>query len=185
MKKIITVAVALLATLGVFGQKPSLMRPRMELVNVETETNGTVNTELEVFYMDDESPRVYYMSVGNLGIGGDIVQLELNPVYELFIPLGNTLEEAIAKMEEIKDFYKQPRHSTMELPGIYAVGYPGGNVRTVKLTRRQMLSSKLVEFSIPVEGDESLVWATYIGRNDFGGLLTSLKVYKKLHPKVK
>jgi hypothetical protein len=31
----------------------------------------------------------------------------------------------------------------------------------------------------------TLVRATHIGKNDFGSLLGSLKLYKKLHPKEK
>ena len=123
MKKIIlTIALVCLAVLS-FGQN-KVLRPRIEIVEVETEIDEAFTTELEVFYMNDENPRMYYLSLGHLGIGTDIIQLQFDPVYELFIPLGGTLEEAIAKMQEIKNFYKAPRKSTMELEGSFAVAYP-------------------------------------------------------------
>jgi len=158
----------------------------MEIVQSEEEAiDGLVRTNLEVFYMADEEPRTYYLSLGRLGLGGDIVQIEVNPLFELFIPLGNTLEEAIAKMEEIKDFFKQPKLSTMELTGSYALAYPTDELVTITLTRRQLIVSKVVEFSIPAPGSDTVVQATYVSKGEFGGLTTSLKIYKKLHPKEK
>ncbi len=182
MKKfLVALAFASVAILS-FGQNKSIIRPRMEIVKTETEVNGTFNTELEVFYMNDENPRMYYASLGNLGIGGNIVQLEFDPIFELFIPLGNTLEEAVAKLEEIKGFYKMPKKSSTELSGMFSVAYPTGDPVTVTVTRRQGIS-KLLEFSIPVSGSENLIRATYLSKSDIGGLLTSLKIYRKMHPK--
>ena len=132
MKKIIlTIALVCLAVLS-FGQN-KVLRPRIEIVEVETEIDEAFTTELEVFYMNDENPRMYYLSLGHLGIGTDIIQLQFDPVYELFIPLGGTLEEAIAKMQEIKNFYKAPRKSTMELEGSFAVAYPTKEISLPKL----------------------------------------------------
>ena len=182
MKKfLVALAFASVAILS-FGQNKSIIRPRMEIVKTETEVNGTFNTELEVFYMNDENPRMYYASLGNLGIGGNIVQLEFEPIFELFIPLGGTLEEAVAKLEEIKGFFKMPKKSSTELSGHFSVAYPTGDPVTVTVTRRQGIS-KLLEFSIPVSGSENLIRATYLSKSDIGGLLTSLKIYRKMHPK--
>ena len=106
MKKlIITIALAFLSVFA-FAQTSKVLRPRIEIAQVETEDIKTV--AMEVFYMNDESPRMYYLSLGNLSIGGHIVSIEMDPLFELFIPLGNTLDEAIAKMEEIKAMYKMP-----------------------------------------------------------------------------
>ena len=98
MKKTILLIVLAFIGIGAFAQKSSLLRQRMEIVELESETS---NVNLQVFYMNDENPRVYYLSLGNLGVGIDLVQIDFDPVFELFIPLGGTLEEAIAKMEEI------------------------------------------------------------------------------------
>ena len=54
----------------------------------------------------------------------------------------------------------------------------------LKVTRRQFIT-KVMEFSLPTTADVTLVRATHIGKNDFGSLLGSLKLYKKLHPKEK
>ena len=178
MKKlIITLALACVAVLA-FGQQKKVLRPRLEVAQVESD-----GLEIEVFYMDDESPRTYYLSLGNLGIGGHLVSIDMDPLFELFIPLGNTLEESIAKMEEIKEFYKQPRLSTMEIIGNFSTVYPTDELINVTVTRRQRLFSKVLEFSIPTAGSETVVRNTHISKVDFNSLLGSLKIYKKLHPK--
>ncbi len=183
MKRIILTIALVCVTVLSFGQN-KLLRPRIEIAEMETEIDGAFTTEIEVFYMNDENPRMYYLSLGHLGIGTDIIQLQFDPVYELFIPLGGTLEEAIAKMQEIKNFYKAPKSSTMELEGSFAVAYPTSEIIPVKVTIRQFIT-KVMEFSLPTSVDETLVRATHIGKNDFGSLLGSVKFYKKLHPKEK
>ena len=175
MKRIfITMLLACIAVVA-FAQN-SILRPRMEIAEFESEEN---NVSLEVFYMNDETPRVYYLSLGNLGIGGDIVQIQFDPIFELFIPLGNTLDEAIEKMKDIQDMYKQPRLATTDIVGCFAVGYPNDERLTVKVTSRRLLTSKILEFSIPEEG---LVRATHITRSEFNSILNTLKLYRKLHP---
>lgn len=181
MKRIIATLGLACLTAFAFAQNASILRPRIEIAETETEIAEAIETSLEVFYMDDESPRMYYLSLGNLGVGTDIVQLNFDPVFELFVPLGGTLEEAIAKMEEIKDFYNQPRLSTTELTGCFALAYPNDEAVTITVTRRQLAFTKLLEFSLPT-GSEGIVRATHISRSDFNSLLSSLKFYKKLHP---
>lgn len=185
MKRLITTIALVSIAILAFAQKPSVFRPRIEVATVEADVDGAFVSSLEVFYMNDENPRTYYLSLGNLGIGGDIIQVDFDPLYELFIPLGGTLEEAIAKMEEIRDFYKQPRHAENELVGCFTVAYPSENLVPVKVTRRQILTTRILEFSLPVEGTKPLVRATHISRSDFVSMLTSLKLYKKIHPKEK
>ena len=150
---------------------------RLELATVETEIGGHETAELEVFKMNDAG--TYWLSVGHLGIGSDLVQLKFDPVFELFIPLGNTLEEALEKMKEIQAFYKKPRLSTMEVEGCLAAMYPGENFEPVTITSRRLLGSKILSFSV---SREDFVRATYISKADFGSLVFSLKAYKTLHP---
>ena len=52
---------------------------------------------------------------------------------------------------------------------------------TVTVTSRRFLFSKVLEFSLPVQGSDALVRATHIYRSDFSSLLTTLKIYRKLH----
>ena len=180
MKRIVTTLALICVTVISFAQASSILRPRVEIAECSSEEHST---SLEVFYMNDESPRTYYLSLGNLGIGGDIVQLEFDPVFELFIPLGGSVEEAIARMEEIKALYKMPRLSQTEIKASFAALYPTDKSYTVTVTSRRFLFSKVLEFSIPVEGNDPLVRATHIYRSDFNSLLSSLKIYKRLHPR--
>ena len=153
---------------------------RLELATLETEIGGYETASLEVFKMNDTG--TYWLSVGHLGIGVDLVQLQFDPVFELFIPLGNSLEEALEKMKEFKAFYKKPRLSTMEVQGCLAAMYPSENFEPVTITSRRLLGSKILSFSVK---RDDLVRATYITRGDFKSLLFSLKAYKTLHPKEK
>lgn len=153
---------------------------RMELATVETEIGGFETAQLEVFKMHDTG--IYWLSVGHLGIGSDLVQLKFDPVSELFIPLGNSLEEALAKMKELQAFYKQPRLSTMEVQGCLAAMYPGEDLEPVIITSRRLLATKILSFSVQ---REDFVRATYITKSDFGSLMFSLKAYKALHRKEK
>jgi hypothetical protein len=179
MKRFLVItALALVTTVSAFAQVSSLLRPRIEIA----ESSSEDNSRIEVFYMNDETPRMYYLSLGNLGVGTDILQVSADPVYELFIPLGNTLDEVIAKMEEIKSFYKLPRLETREISGCFAIACPNDNLLTVTITSRKLLASKILEFSLPTDAS-GIVRATHIYKSNFGSLLTGVKIYKKIHPK--
>lgn len=178
MKKFITTFALALVAVASFAQKP-LFRPRMEIAEMSSD-NG--NLEMEVFYMNDVEPRTYWLSVGHLGIGTEIIQVDFDPVYELFIPLGHDLNEVVAKMEEMKAMYKQKGES-FEMQGCFSVAYPDENeLETVTVTSKRSLGSKLLEFSLPTKSD-GVIRATYIAKMDFGGLLSGVKFYRKLHPK--
>lgn len=153
---------------------------RMELATLETELGGYETAELEVFQMRDSG--TYWLSVGHLGIGTDLLQLQFDPVFELFIPLGNTLEEALAKMKEFQAFYKKPRLSTMEVEGTLAAMYPGEKFEPVTITSRRLVGTKILSFSVK---RDDLVRATYISKADFNSLVFSLKAYKAIHPNEK
>ena len=177
MKKfLISLVLAFLALVS-FAQNTSLIRPRIEIA----ESGSEENVGLMVFYMDDESPRTYYLSVGNLGIGNEIVQVGFDPVTELFIPLGNTLDEAIAKMEEIKELFKLPRQEKAEMEVCVAVLYPNDTRVTATVTPRRLLISRMLEFSIPTES-EGIIRAAHVDKSDFSILLGGLKLHKRLHP---
>ena len=151
---------------------------RLELAKVETEEGSISTSEIEVFKMNDNG--TYWLSVGGLGIGTDLIQLQFDPVYELFIPLGNNLDEALNTMKELQAYYKNPRRSAMEIQGCLAALYPNDNMETVTVTSRRYLTTKLLSFSV---NRDNLVRATYISKADFGSLVLSLKLYKKIHPK--
>ena len=173
MKKLLAAFVLACMTIAAVAQN-SILRPRVEIAELEDDS-----CSLEVFYMNDELPRVYYLSVGNLGIGNHVIQIVFDPIVELFIPIGNTLDEAIATMEQLKAFYKEPKKSTMEITGIFSAAYPNDNIVPVTVTSRRFIFTKQLEFSIPTEG---MVRATRIPRSDFSSLLLSVKMYRGIHP---
>ena len=181
MKRIfIVLAVAVMTAATLSAQVLEKASQRLELATVETEIGGYETADLEVFQMHDTG--TYWLSVGNLGIGSDLVQLKFDPVFELFIPLGNSLEEALEKMKGLQDFYNQPRLSTMEVQGCLAAMYPGEDLEPVTITSRRLLGAKILSFSVQ---RDDFVRATYITKADFGSLVFSLKAYKALHPKEK
>ena len=181
MKRFLLIlAVAVMTASTLSAQVLQKASQRLEVATVETEIGGFETAELEVFQMHDTG--TYWLSVGHLGIGSDLVQLQFDPVFELFIPLGDSLEEALAKMKELQAFYKQPRLSAMEVQGCLAAMYPGENFEPVTITSRRLLGTKILSFSLQ---RDDLVRATYITKADFGSLVFSLKAYKALHPKEK
>lgn len=180
MKKIFTILVLAAVCTTASAQVLQKASQRLELATLETEIGGFETAELEVFKMNDTG--TYWLSVGHLGIGTDLLQLQFDPVYELFIPLGDSLEEAVEKMNELKAFYKKPRLSEMQIDGCLAALYPGENFEPVTVTSRRLLGSKILSFSVK---RDDLVRATYITKSDFGALVFSLKGYKALHPNEK
>ena len=180
MKRLLLNIVLACMAVAAFSQN-KLLRPRIEIAQLENDV--TIDAiEMEVFYMNDEDPRMYYLSLGHIGVGTDIVQIDFDPVFELFVPLGGTIKEAIAKMEEIKTWFKEDRLTEHELTGYFSLAYPGGDPVSIKVTSRRLLASKILEFSLPT-GTEGIVRATHIGKAEFGSLLSSVKIYKKIHPK--
>ena len=181
MKKIFITLLIAMMPLMASAQVLEKAANRLELCTVETEYGeNSLSGEIEVFQMKDTG--AYWLSVGHLGIGGDIVQINFDPVYELFIPLGNTIEEAIETMTDLKAFFKTPRLTTKQIKGCLAAMYPSDNMETVTLTSRRLLGSRIVEFSVK---RDDLVRANYINKAIFGSLLSSLKLYRKLHPNQK
>ena len=155
----------------------SELSKRMELVVVEEENS---NERLEIFSMEQDEGVAYYLSVGYLGMGDDFIQVYVDPFHELFIPLGSTLDEAEAVLQQIKDFYKQPKGATMEIMGCFNKFIPDDNLETVTLTRNRLLLSNQIRFSIEREDE---LRATFVERSSFNSLMSSLKFYRKMHPK--
>ena len=176
MKKVISIIAALLVTVTAFGQN-SILRQRLEIAEVEV-NDGDVN--LEVFQMEDDGQ--YYLSVGNPGIGDEIIQIQFDPLTELFIPLGGTLEEAINTLDKFRDFAKQSAGRSMEIEGCLAIGYPNDKMEPVKLSTQQFIFSKILVFGVERDG---LLRATQIPRSDLNSLVSTVKLYQKIHPNEK
>lgn len=176
MKKVFSIIIALFVTVAAYGQS-NLLRQRMEIAEIDV-NDGEVT--LEVFQMADNGQ--YYLSVGNLGVGDDIIQIQIDPIFELFIPLGGTLAEAIQVLEGLKDFYKESPGTAMEIDGCLSLANPSESMEPVTVTSRRFIISRLLEFS--VKRDE-FIRATHIPRSDFNSLVTTVKLYQKIHPNEK
>lgn len=176
MKKAIFFFAALLCTSLAFAQG-SLLKQTLEIAEVEV-NDGEVT--LSVFDMPEADQHQYFLCVGTLGIGDDFVQLQIDPVFQLFLPLGGTLAEAQQKLEEIREVAKEPSGTVVETVGCLALGNPStGDMETVYLTSRRFFFQRLVEFSIQRNG---YVRATHVPRSDLGSLLSVVKVYRTIHP---
>lgn len=174
-----TLAMLLLAVAPMLGraQDNQFFREIRDIVTQEDE-NG--NTGLSLFSMPEEGQDHYYLSVGNLGIGDEIIQINFDPVFNLFIPLGDTLDEAQQKLEELNMLAKQPKGTVLETEGCLAFPYPNDDLETVTVTsRRTFFIFKKLEFSVIHGG---LLRSTYISRSEISSMITSLKIYRHLHP---
>lgn len=155
-----------------------LLQQYIEIVSIDHEDGSA---EVQVFYMPDKQQ--YYLQVGHLGVGTDIVQVNFDPVYILYIPLGSTLEEAQANLEVLKAHTKAPRGATMETQGCLCFGFPNEEeLEPVTVTARRLILSRQLEFSV-TRGD--WIRAAFIARSDIGALVNGVKFYRKIHPKEK
>ena len=158
---------------------------RLELVTVDLELGDEgsfLSTEenLEVFNMPIDGVNHYYLSVGHLGIGDDIIQFNIDPIYELFIPIGDTVAESMEYLEKLQTLFKGERGDSMEIEGCIAAAFPNDKLETVKVTYQKALLTNVLEFSVERQG---YVRATHIPKSQFKALIRSLKIYRKLHKK--
>lgn len=176
MKKLYSLLLALvLGTVAINAQNSPVFRQRLEIAEVTDEENGL---SIEVFRMQDNGR--YYLSVGHLGFGDDIVQFHIDPVFELFIPLGETLSEALENLKTYQGYYKLESGAGATTVGCLSALYPNDDFEKVSLTYRKVLLSKTLEFSVERRG---AVRATHIPRSMFNSLVASVKIYQKIHPK--
>ena len=178
MKRILIAMIALACSLAASAQMSKIPQ-RLEIIQIENEGDATF---VELFNAPKDGQNHYFLSVGHLGIGDKVVQVYIDPLTELFVPLGGTVEEALARLEEIKDLFKMLKGQAADIETLVSMFYPGGDTVTARVVARKFLVSKVLEFSIPT-GEEGLVRAAFVGKSDLGGLIVSLKLYRKIHPK--
>lgn len=181
MKRILTVLALSVVFTGVFAQeKKPLLRQVNEICKVERE-NG--DSEVMVFSIPDNGQEHYYLSVGHLGVGDNIVQFNIDPLFELFIPLGDTLEEAQAVLDGLKELAKKPKGTEMETVGNLSLAYPDDQLNEpVKIRVHKLLIEKKLLFSVQ-RGEN--IRATYIPKSDITAMANGVKFYRKIHPKEK
>ena len=175
MKKFITLLVFITLSAGMFAQSAQLAN-FSEIAQVENDGD----TVLDVFSVPINGEKTYFLCVGTLGIGDDIIQIDFDPLFKLFIPLGSTLSEAVETLDKIKDMYKEPVDTRFELTGCFAPAIPNAERETVIVTKRKLLLTNKLEFALEREG---YTRATYVNKSDFSSIVGSVKFYQKLHPK--
>lgn len=151
----------------------------VDLVQLEDENENMI---LEIFNMPSDSLNRYYLDVGMLGFGDEIVQLYFDPAHALYLPLGNTLEQAQNVLNEMKGLFSTEPGTYMFKDGCLAFGFPSSKLEPVKITYHKELLGKSLEFSVEREG---YIRATYVSKSNLGSILTSLKLYRKMHPREK
>ena len=121
----------------------------------------------------------YWLHVGNMGIGGKIVQIELDPVYRLYIPLGDNITDAVACMEDLRTLLKEPKGTMREIKGSFKPFFPGEDLETIQVYRHAPLLTDQFQFVIEQDGYQRVA---YLSKSDFNALLRGLKLHGKLHP---
>ena len=173
MKRIIFLLAAACCSFALSAQKIPHM---LELVQVG---DGDDDVICEVVNIPQEDQNHYWLNVGNLGIGNEIFQVVVDPISNLFIPLGDTLSDAMAKLEEMQELFKGEPGTSLFAEGCLTALFPDGNLEQVKVTYYKPLLTRKLEFSVQ---REDILRAGYITRANFNSLINSLKIYRKIHP---
>ena len=154
MKRITILFAALLCTAGLFAQSSKLPVVK-DIVVIENENTGQA------------------VSVVNIPLDG------VDPVYRLYIPLGNNITDAVAAMEELKTLYKEPKGTMREIQGSFKPFFPTEETETVQVYRHQPLLTNQLQFVIERDGYQRVA---YLAKSDFNSLLRGLKFHGKLYP---
>ena len=172
-----TLAILLFALMPLFAPAQDATIPfRMEITHAKT---GSGQGQIEAFQLIKDGESSYYLSVGHLGVGDGVVQIQFDPLFELFIPLGDTLDEAIGTMEKMKEYYDKSSDNSFEVEGCLAVAFPTDEMQTVTLVPTRVLLTRYLCFKLVYEGYER---NTYVARSNFMSILSGLKFYRTIHP---
>ena len=173
-----TLAVLFLAAVPVIGfaQDKQLFRQTLEIVEIEHDGDEAYS----VFSMPENGENHYFLTLGHLGIGDDIIQFNIDPLYVLFIPLGDALEDAEETLNQLNELAKLPNGHSMEFDGCLSFPYPNDEeIEAVTVTSSPFLFTKRLKFSV-TRGE--YVRATYVNRSDIVTMLNGVKLHQKLHP---
>ena len=124
----------------------------------------------------------YVNGVPTLYQGQPIFLTEAFVVYKegkLYALIGGQTSKTL---EELKALYKEAPGSSIEVDGNLAVGFPKDNLEKVTVTHRKVMLSHMLEFSV---ARGQYIRATHISKSDFGSIVSSVKMYRRIHPKEK
>ena len=175
MKRAITVTLLSLACTFLFAQTSKIPVVK-EIVSIEDENTGET---VEIVNIPLDGVNRYYLDLGTMGIGNRTIQIDVDPIDRLYIPLGNNVTEALAFMGELKTLFKEPKGTMREIQGSFKPFFPGEDLETVKVYRYQPLLTNQLQFVIERDGYERV---THIDKSGFGALVSGLKLHGKMHP---
>lgn len=175
MKKIASVILALVCTMGLFAQTDKIPTIK-EIVSIDNDNSSQM---VQIVNIPVDGINHYWLHVGSMGIGNKIVQIELDPVDQLFIPLGDNITDAVAYMEELKTLFKEPKGTMREIQGSFKPFFPGENLETIQVYKYKPLLTNQLQFVIERDGYERVA---YLSKSDFTALLNGLKFHGKLYP---
>ena len=172
-----TLLIVLCATMPFFSYAQNLkekISQKKEIVELESDEDNK-NIPLEIFAMKSPDSTQFYLSVGPLGVGDNVLQVQFDPLFELFIEIGQTLADAEQTLYKIQNMYDQEGVS-MQLNGCLNVGFPNKDIEPVTITRKNFVLTKYLEFSVVRDG---YVRATSVPKSDFNSLMLTYKLNRK------
>lgn len=176
MKRIVSILALVLGLTAVFAQPGSAQQVSV-IMQME---DGNGDMKLAVFDKPEQDGHHYYLCVGSMGHGDDFIQVHLDPVTQLFLLLGTTLDEAQATLESFIALAGQKHGTTQEALGVFAVGMPSnGQPETILLTARRYFITRKMECSVQHDG---AFRAAYVTRFDLKSALSAVKMHHRMHP---
>ena len=175
MKRIALFFLALTLAVTASAQKYDITK----LVDIAEVESGDQSI-LSVFSIPDETGQpVCFLCVGSMGLGDEIIQIDVDPINKLFIPLGLNRTEVMETLDRIKLHFDEPAGTSVEVTGCFAPAIPNENRETVTVTTRKVLFGKKLEFKLERDG---VIRATYVSRSDFKTLMVNVKLNKRWLP---
>ena len=174
MKKLYVLVLLSLLYCGAFAQQKGIPVV-MEIAQVSTRYD---EPSLEVLQMPENEHDRYFLLAGTMGIGNAVIQFHIDPINKLYIPLGDTLSQAVETLQDLQEMFKNP-DETREIQGCFVPLFPDDSRETVRVTSRKQLLGRILEFTIDREDH---LRSTSVSRSDFNTLLFAVKGYQKLHP---
>lgn len=175
MKRIAVFFLALTLSVAASAQKYDITK----LVDIAEVESGDQSI-LSVFSIPDETGQATcFLCVGSMGLGDEIIQIDVDPINKLFIPLGLTRAEIMETLEGLRQHFEEPAGTSVEVTGCFAPAIPNENRETVTVTSRKVLFSKKLEFKIERDG---VTRATYVSRSDFKNLMVNVKLNQRWLP---
>ncbi len=175
MKRIAVFFVAFTLAVAASAQKYDITK-LVEIADVESDDQ----TILSVFSIPDENGQTTcFLCVGSMGLGDDIIQINVDPINKLFIPLGSNRAEVMETLDRMRQHFDEPAGTSAEVTGCFAPAIPNENREAVTVTSRKVLFSKKLEFKIERDG---VTRATYVSRSDFKNLMVNVKLNRRWLP---